>query len=303
MIILLVVLVIVLLLFTIGYVFFFLSIVRLPFNPLFGKKTQKNPYEDEIQNGADWFQSCNPERIVIPSDDGLHLCGYFLPAENAAGTLLLVHGYRSSLWHDFGMIYQYYHSLGWNILAISQRSHGESEGKYITLGIKERFDVKNWALYLFDRFGPEHNVVLNGISMGSTTVLMALGTGLPSNVRGAIADCGYTNPYDQLTYVLKSRHLPARFLLALTELHSKAFADFRFRDYSTITALKQNHIPVLFLHGEADTLVPVRFTIDNYAACAGAKQLFTVPNAGHGGCYPTAKEQCQSIVEAFLSHF
>ena len=107
------------------------------------------------KEGGDWgnkptdprdiafFEDPARQALEIRSRDGLKLVGHFLPAEaeEARGTLLLVHGYRSSPWTDFGIIYTYFHSLGWNILTVHQRAHGESEGKYITFGIKERFQI------------------------------------------------------------------------------------------------------------------------------------------------------------------
>ena len=299
---LLILLVIVLLLLAAAYAAFYLAIVRLPVKPEPGKSKWLLPFKEEILAGGQWFREQTPERITIRSRDGLKLAGYFLPAENAKGTLLLVHGYRSDPWCDFGIVYPYYHSLGWNILTVFQRAHGESEGKYITFGIRERFDVCDWALLLADRFGPEHKIVLGGISMGSSSVLMSLGTELPENVRGVIADCGFTTPRAEFEHVLKTRfHVPVHPIMELSELFAKLFAKFGFSDYSTVTALKQTGVPVLFVHGERDGFVPVRFTVENYGACASEKTLLTVPEAGHGASYLLARAQCQQALRRFLS--
>ena len=300
MIVLLVILLLVLLLLLAGYIAFFIACVRLPVQPDPSKSKYLLPYIDQIREGAQWFRDQGPEPVQIRSDDGLRLTGYLLETENAKGTLLLVHGYRSDPFTDFACSYRFYASLGWNILSVCQRSHAESEGKYITFGVKERYDVRDWTLYLTDRFGPSHPIALIGISMGSSTVLMSLGTELPNNVKGAIADCGYTCPYDQFVYILKKRHIPPHPLLELSELYSRLFAGFAFKDYSTITALKSNRRPVLFVHGQKDALVPVRFTVDNYAACEAEKQLITVPEAGHGTSYLFATEACQQAVRVFL---
>ena len=301
MIVLLIVLVIALLLLAAAYAAFYLAIVRLPVKPEPGKSKWLLPYKEEVLSGAQWFRDQNPERVSIRSRDGLKLIGYLLPAEEAKGTLLLVHGYRSDPWCDFGVIYPFYHSLGWNILTVCQRAHAESDGKYITFGIKERFDVCDWATFLADRFGPEHSIVLNGLSMGSTSVLMSLGTELPENVRGVIADCGFTSPRAEFEHVLKTRyHVPVHPIMEISELYAKLFAKFGFSDYSTVTALKQTGRPVLFVHGERDTFVPVRFTVENYAACEGEKKLITVPDAGHGASYLLAREQCQRALGKFL---
>ena len=302
MIVLLVLLVLVLLLLAICYIAFFLVFVRLPVEPSPTKSRHLAPYAEEITAGGAWFRAQNPELVSIRSRDGLKLRGCFLPAKDARGTLLLVHGYRSSLWCDFGVVYEFFHSLGWNILAIHQRTHGESDGSYITFGIKERFDVCDWAIYLSDRFGPEHNIVMDGVSMGSSSVLMSLGTDLPGNVRGFIADCGFTSPYDQFVHMMKKRvHLPPQPFMAIIEMYTKLFAGFGFKDYSTVTALQQATIPVLFVHGENDNFVPTRFSIENYAACASEKRLVTVPGAGHGTSYLVEKERCQQTLREFLT--
>ena len=303
MIFLLVLLVLVLLLLAVGYAAFFLACVRVPVTPDPRKSKPMQPFIEDILSGGQWFLDQQPERVQITSDDGLRLTGYFLPAQHAKGTLLLVHGYRSNPFVDFGGAYRFYASLGWNILTVCQRSHAESEGQYITYGIKERFDVRDWTLYLSDRFGPEHPVVLIGISMGSSTVLMSLGTELPSGVKGVIADCGYTSPYDEFVHVLQVRHIPRQPIIWIADMFSRLFAGFGFRDYSTLGALDSNRLPVLFVHGEQDHFVPVHFTLENYDICPGEKRLITVPEAGHGTSYFFATEQCQQAVRDFLRKF
>lgn len=301
-IVLLVLSVIVLVLIAGAYIAFYLGAVRLPFKPDPGKSKWVKNYREEILAGADWFRTQPTERVEISSYDGLKLVGWFLPAENARGTLLLVHGYRSDHTTDFGIVYPYYHSLGFHILAVDQRAHGESEGKYITFGVKDRFDVRDWAVYLYDRFGPAHRVVLDGISMGCSSVLMSLDTGLPENVCGAIADCGFTSPYDQFCHMFRTHfHLPRHPLMDIAEWYAKLFAGFGFRDCSTVTALQGSQLPVIFFHGLRDTFVPPRFTEENYAACRGEKQLITVPEAGHGGCYLVERARCQAALEEFLN--
>ena len=300
MIVLLIVLILVLLLLTAAYFTFYYTMVRLPVEADPQRSKYLRPFRAQILAGAQWFQDQGPEQVWLRARDGLKLSGWFLPAADAKGTMLLVHGYRSSPFCDFGAIFRFYHELGWNILAIEQRAHGNSEGSYITFGVKERFDVCDWALYLADRFGPEHKIVLDGISMGSASVLMALGTPLPDNVKGVISDCGFTCPYDQFVHVLRRRHIPRQPLLALAQMYAKLFAGIGFRDCSTVDALRQSQLPVLFVHGEQDQFVPIRFTVENYGACAGEKRLITVPEAGHGTSYIFATQQCQMALREFL---
>ena len=98
---------------------------------------------EEILAGITLMQDA--EDIFLPSQDGLRLHGQLLQQPGAKGTILLFHGYRSSWIIDFSIVLPYYYSLGYNLLAVDERAHGQSEGVYITFGIHERRDAATWA--------------------------------------------------------------------------------------------------------------------------------------------------------------
>ena len=85
---------------------------------------------------------------------------------------------------------------------------GRARGKYITYGVKERFDCRDWAVYAARRFG-DRPLFLMGISMGAATVLMASGLELPENTRGIVADCGFTTPWEIMAHVARRDFSPA----------------------------------------------------------------------------------------------
>ena len=137
---------------------------------------------EEILAGVRLMQDA--ENIFLPSYDGLRLHGRLLQQPGAKGTILLFHGYRSSWAIDFSIVLPYYFTLGYNLLAVDERAHGESEGTYITFGVRERHDVASWAAYAAMHFGPAHPLILDGLSMGAATVLLASDLELPPSVRG-----------------------------------------------------------------------------------------------------------------------
>ena len=77
---------------------------------------------EEILAGVRLMQDA--ENIFLPSYDGLRLHGRLLQQPGAKGTILLFHGYRSSWVIDFSIVLPYYHSLGYNLLAVAERAHG-----------------------------------------------------------------------------------------------------------------------------------------------------------------------------------
>ena len=171
-------------------------------------------YMTRIKSGIQWFKNMNPTKVYTESIDGLKLAADYLPAENPKGTIIVVHGYRSSNVMDFSCVFEIYHSWGYNILAVHDRAHGESEGKYIGFGILDRYDVRSWVDYVVNNIGG--NIVLDGLSMGASTVLMTSGFELPSNVKCIIADCGFTSPWEECKHVLKHNfNLPAFPLLPI----------------------------------------------------------------------------------------
>ncbi|WP_407425155.1 alpha/beta hydrolase [Treponema sp.] len=276
----------------------FIGIYFALFKPNFmrgnGKPTpmDKNHFltiENEEKNKADteWFYSQNPEEITVESFDNLKLTAYNLPAENAKGTWLLIHGHHSAPLREFAGLAKFFHELGYNVVLPYQRAHGKSEGKYITFGVKERYDVRDWLLKVNEIYGDTLPVYLEGISMGCATVLMSLSFDLPANLCYVVADCGYTSPYDIMWKVArKDKNVPLpRLVLGIGNIMTQILADFDFNEYDTFKGLRYNQIPVLFIHGTEDAFVPIEMTIANYQYCTSEKFLYLVEKAPHAISY------------------
>ena len=267
------------------------------------KKSSLAHFADTIENGIKAFHAADKEDVYIKSRDGLTLHGYLMPKENARGTFILIHGWRSRPAYDFSAIWQKYRDMGYNILAIEQRTIGQSEGKYICFGIKERYDLIDWARYVNTRFGEQSPIIFSGISMGCSTVMFAVGNDeLPSNVVGAIADCGFTSAWDEFCYLLRTQyHLPKFPFLYIAEIYARIFCGISFRECNSTETLKHAKIPILFIHGEADDFVPPENTQKSYAACASRRELLTVKDAGHGMSYLVDRENGDKTLTDFIN--
>lgn len=80
------------------------------------KMTNYGKYDNCIRASDAWLQEHEAQDVYIESNDGLKLHGLWIPAGNPRGTILLAHGYRSTILVDFGLAYAFYHALGMNIL-------------------------------------------------------------------------------------------------------------------------------------------------------------------------------------------
>ena len=263
-----------------------------------GTSTEKlYPY---ILHAHNWLCSHKVEDIHVQSGDGLQLYARWIPAEDPKGTILLAHGYQSTPYIDFSLVLEVYHNLGMNMLIPDQRCHGRSEGKYITFGVKEWKDMACWVEYHNTHFG-NLPMILSGLSMGASTVLYMANENLPENVKGIIADCGYTSPYDIIGKVFRSvAHLPSWPFLWVTDLCAKLFAGFSLKEKDTKKTLQAGKYPVILAHGLADDFVPCEMSREAYDACTSAKELLLVENAGHGYSFLKDQERYTQTVTAFL---
>ncbi|MBE6925690.1 MAG: alpha/beta hydrolase [Ruminococcaceae bacterium] len=249
------------------------------------QNTTYEKFTGHIQAAKKWLDSHTVVDVWTESRDGLKLHAHWIPADDPKGTVILAHGYRSTKLLDFGMILELYHNLGVNLLLIDQRCHGHSEGKYITFGVLESRDMQKWVQFHNERFG-SHPVILSGLSMGASTVLYLADRALPQNVKGIIADCGFTSPKEIIGKVFRDTvHFGAGPFLWAADLFARVLAGFSLYERDTRKSLQNSRLPVLLIHGKEDDFVPCRMTEEAYAACTSEKELFLVEEAGHAISY------------------
>lgn len=238
-----------------------------------------------IEGSLQWLTTHSPREISVTSKDGLTLYAYWIPANNAKGTILLAHGYRSTMLVDFGKVLDMYHTQGMNLLLPFQRCHGKSEGKFITFGDKESQDMQCWLSYHNEKLC-QCPVVLSGLSMGASTVMYMLDQSLPDNVKAAIVDCGFTSPAEIIGKVFTdTTHLPSGLFIRIADVFARIFAHFSLYAKDTRQSLSKNTLPILMIHGKSDDFVPCQMSIDGFRVCTGDKKLILVDGAGHGLSY------------------
>ena len=240
------------------------------------------------------------ESVTISSYDGYKLFARYYHVSDTAPLQILFHGYKSSSLLDCCGGTNFAHKLNHNALVVDQRSHGQSDGKVITFGIKERRDCLSWINYAIMRFGPDIQIILSGLSMGAATVLMATDQNLPSNVKGIIADCPYSSPKEIILKVGKDMHFPLTIIYPFVWLGAFIFGRFNLSETSAVKALKNCQIPILLFHGEADNFVPCEMskTLSRSGASNITLELF--PDAGHGLCYMIIPDRYEKAVSDFL---
>lgn len=267
-----------------------------------GFEKQLAEYKDVWEKGRELFDSLEKEEVWMESFDGLKLHGTLIKNGDGKKLLIEAHGYRSNAKHDFIAAMPYFYNHGFSFLLIDQRAHGESEGEYITFGVHERLDMRDWVYFVMEKLGTDIDIVLHGISMGATTVLLASELDLPENVKGIIADSGFVSPYDIFVRVLDHTYHAKPFpILNIAGIMAEHRANFGIKDASTLSAMEVNKLPILFVHGEDDDFVPIEMSEANYEACKAEKAFVRVKGARHACGYLIEKETCEKAMDTFLA--
>ena len=257
-----------------------------------------------IMEAAKVLEETEHEQVEIAAQDGIMLVGHWFCPENAKRIIIAMHGWRSTWSHDFGVIAPFWFENDCAVLFAEQRGQGNSGGEYMGFGLLERYDCLDWINWVNERTEAKLPIYLGGVSMGATTILMTAGFDLPENVKGIVADCAFTSPHAIWKHVVENNFklpfgLYSRTARDICEKRIQVPSD----SYSTVEALSNCEIPVLFIHGTDDNFVPIEMTYENYKACVSEKRLFVVPGAEHGMSYLVDKDGYETAVKQFWNDF
>ena len=241
------------------------------------------------------------EPVEVVTHDSLTLRGNFIRADGDSKiSILCLHGYTSNGYAEFGMRAQDYLKNGWNVLLVNHRNHGPSDGKYVGFATLDRHDALLW-LKEIERLVPGGVIFITGVSMGGATAMQTANLDLPSSVKGIFEDCGFTTCREEFLWrsrtIIKST---PKWALEGIGLYMKVFAGYGLGDSSSLISCKEAKVPMMFIHGNADTVVPVEMAYECYDACTTEKELVIVDGCMHARAHYHAREQYMDAVTRFI---
>ena len=117
--------------------------------------------------------------------------------------------------------------------------------------------------------------------MGAAAVMMAAGEKLPSNVKAAVEDCGYTSAWSVLSYQMKSQfHLPAFPFLYCADFVTRIRAGYGMKEADALKCVAGTRLPMFFIHGTEDRFVPFEMMKELYDVCRSEKECLAVDRRG-----------------------
>ena len=264
--------------------------------------TDWNQYRDMLSTRKEYMLAQPHKDVYLTSEDGLRLHAVYFPGDGTSDkAVICLHGYTSEGMKDNIGLSDYYLKRGYRMFLVDARAHGQSEGQYIGFGCKDRFDVMKWIRWMVKECGSSVRILLHGTSMGGATALMTSGLPLPKQVKGIISDCGFTSPKYVFTHVLHTMyHLPAFPMIQLSDFINKRKAGYGLDECNAAREVRKAKVPILLIHGDADTFVPCYMCREIYENCASPKKMLIVKGAAHAESYYKNTKEYEKALNEFI---
>ena len=203
------------------------------------------------------------QTVQFPSrdPDDITLDAWYVPGEDDAPTLIIVHGldsckYGPSPLLAAGML----HNAGYNNLLIDMRDHGDSEvedNRYDAGTVEYRDVLGAWDWLVNEQGVAEDQIGLVGLSLGSAAVMIAMGE--EPLVEAIWVDSPYADLNEAITAELKRMGLPV-FLKNAGIRVGQILGGVDVTSRSPIQAIDHlNSRPIFITHGDQDERLSVEF--------------------------------------------
>ena len=235
--------------------------------------------------------------LTMASARGEQLKGYYYDC-GAQGKKIafVVHGYRSNHVDTGSICYDYYASRGIDVFICDHTAAGDSQGHFIGFDVLESQDCLKWLEVLRQRFGTDIQIILHGFSMGAATV-MKMSSHCPENVKFIVEDSGYWCAKSAMAHQVGPLYGPLRLI-------NRLVAGYDWNASVVTEDLKQSRIPMLFVHGQDDKLVPYENGPMLYESYQGEKDCLFPANTRHIETMYTSPdaywEKLDRFVETYL---
>jgi dipeptidyl aminopeptidase/acylaminoacyl peptidase len=219
--------------------------------------------------------------VWCESFDGTKLAGLIMfpkppadgeEAKEPAGIVFVLHGLtdRKEAMLD---VAESYCDAGYIAVLPDLRAHGESGGRYTTLGFWERRDMSAFADYLGRKGYDVSRVGVLGGSLGAAVAIQWAAS--DPRVKAVVAVAPFADLRTELNY-LYSKFDIGRLKQQILESATQEAARFRIPDVSPLKSLGQIETPIYLAHGWNDDIIPSSESRRLFYAAKGPVVLETV---------------------------
>jgi dipeptidyl aminopeptidase/acylaminoacyl peptidase len=240
------------------------------------------------------------ESVWFNSRDGTRLHGWFIPARPAgdgereaasgggAATILHVHGNAGNILSHIWFT-EYLPKAGFNLFIFDYRGYGQSEGRVRTRGplIEDTGAALDYLLAR-DDVDPRR-IGVYGQSLGGSIALNVMAD--RSEIKAAVIESAFASWRDIAACALGGKK-PGFVCKALSAI---MIPDTHRPDCAIATIQR----PMLLIHGDADSIIPIEHSRQLAAASNGSAKLVEVPGGDHNSLRDTNPEIESTVIDFF----
>ena len=237
------------------------------------------------------------ETVQLITGTGNVIESWSMRSDSSKGSVILIHGLGANKAFMLDQAYEFRY-LGYNVMLVDLRAHGNSDGNTTTLGVRESEEVKLAYDYLTKK--GDKKIILYGISLGAVVAAKAVHDFQlqPSSI---ILDM----PFGNLQKLLEGRarmlgfpEEPFGMLVTFWCGAERGFNGFRHTTSRYVQTIK---CPVLIQYGALDKLVtPEEINCVFKHVASNNKKLVIYEDAGHESFLVHHPERWRQEISDFL---
>lgn len=233
------------------------------------------------------------EDIAIITKDNIELSGWFIPSVNTDKKAIVVcHGYPADK-GDVLSLATFLHDR-FNLLFFDFRAMGKSKGNITTAGWRERVDFLAAVEYLKSKGMEEIGAF--GFSMGGAVIIMANS----QDVDAIASESAYSNLESVLHLIYRNFGIFRYLFVYATRLWSYIFLRVDPIDVSPKDYIKDIKVPILLIHSERDSEIPVEHAYSLKTANPKA-DLWVIDEVDHGAIWGLLRSEYEERIINFFS--
>ncbi len=257
-------------------------------------------YGGQLKTESQWVTE-KGEKIQVDNADGKTLTAIEVENEHVSHSYMIIcHQYSGSP-ETMTEYAKHFYDLGFNIIMPYMRGHGESPYDNIYFGWGDQYDISEWIQWIINK-DENAKIALFGVSLGANAVTLAAAEELPSNVRLVISDGSYTSFNDLMKeYIKNETHFSSIVTTGIMSGFVEKEIGVSLKTADTIEVLGDVELPIMFINGENDTVVPPLVSKRLYENCnAKGVEEVIIENGTHGRNLDADKETYWSNIDLFI---
>ena len=244
-----------------------------------------------------FYEGLKKQDYTVKSFDGYELHVQLLENHEPTDKYIIIsHGYTDNRCGALKYVPMYL-ELGYNCIIYDLRGHGENESTFTTYSICEGQDIAELVKDTRSRYKDISQLGLHGESLGAASTAAAMK--YKPDIDFAVCDCGFSDIENVLKGGFAAAKLPT-FIYYLGNIGARLRYGCYLSDMRPIDALDDNKVPMLFIHGEDDSLILPENSEDMAERTAGYSEVHIIKGAAHAESILTAPEEYKGYVASFL---